>query len=338
MDPSRAPRLAELPALLLTTEQGLLAASDLCQELAAACRETRLAGCAAAASGDEQGTPPARDGSEGSLGAATESDPWALTPQLATGLRHIASELEGQAEVLTAAVGEAPSDPATPEASAGRVRAAEAERARLARDLHDGPAQYFANAVFETEYLQKLLTRDPAAVAEGLVRLRQALQQGIKEVWQCLFDLRLPSVEELGLVALLQGYLPEYERQYGVTVVAALPDHEPPLGADQAIAGFRILQEALTNARKHSGAEQVRVKIRRQRNEVVLEVEDTGHGFTLEQSPAGHYGLAGMEERARLVGGKLEIHGRPGKGARIVVRLPARAAEAPAARALSAES
>jgi signal transduction histidine kinase len=328
MDPVRAPQRPELPALLLATEQDLLAAADLCQELAAVCREARHASRSPDAAEREPSVPP--NGDDGRALGELDSDPGTFAPRLVAGLRRIASELGGQADVLAAAVGEAPPEPQTPQPSAGRLRAAEAERARLARDLHDGPAQYFANAVFETEYLQKLLERDPAAVREGLVRLRQALQQGVKEVRQCLFDLRLPSVESLGLVALLQGYLPEYERQYGVTVVATLPHDEPRVSGDQAIAVFRILQEALTNARKHSGAEQVRVRLRQQRDEVVMEVEDTGRGFSLEQAPAGHYGLVGMQERARLVGGRLEIHGRPGKGARVVVRLPASTVMAPA--------
>jgi two-component system sensor histidine kinase DegS len=239
---------------------------------------------------------------------------------LAAELRDLATWLLGQADALSAAAGDRASGEGRP--AAPRLRAVEAERARLARDLHDGPAQYFANAVFETEYLQKLLTREPAAVGEGLVRLRQALQQGVQEIRQCLFDLRLPATQAPGVVAMLEGYLPEYERQYGIAVQATLPADELPLSGDQAIAIFRVMQEALTNARKHSGAEQVQVKLQRRGGEVVLQVEDNGRGFAPENTPPGHYGLVGMRERAQLIGGRLEVHGRPGKGTRVVLRVP----------------
>jgi two-component system, NarL family, sensor histidine kinase DegS len=302
---------ADLSAILRATEQQLLAGCERCRALAAA-----HTGSAVVKAGANGGT---ADHYAAGRSAAADGAPEQVH-QLAAELRDLATRLLGQADALSAAVG----DPSSGEggATAPRLQASEAERARLARDLHDGPAQYFANAIFETEYLHKLLTRDPAAVGEGLGRLRQALQQGVQEIRQCLFDLRLPATEDPGVVAMLGGYLPEYERQYGIAAQASLPDDELPLSADQAIAIFRVMQEALTNARKHSGAEQVQVKLQRRDGEVVLQVEDDGRGFAPEHTPPGHYGLVGMRERAQLVGGHLEIHGRPGKGTRVVLRVP----------------
>ena len=311
MSPAHGQVPADLPAILRATEQQLLAGRERCRALAMA-----HTGSAVAKAGTNSSTAsPQHIGLPAASNGALEQ-----VHQLAAELRDLATWLLGQADALSAAVG----DPSSGKvgATAPRLQASEAERARLARDLHDGPAQYFANAVFETEYLQKLLTRDPAAVGEGLVRLRQALQQGVQEIRQCLFDLRLPPTEPPGVVAMLEGYLPEYERQYGIAAQASLPDDELPLSADQAIAIFRVMQEALTNARKHSGAEQVQVKLQRRDGEVVLQVEDNGRGFAPENTPPGHYGLVGMRERAQLVGGHLEIHGRPGKGTRVVLRVP----------------
>jgi two-component system sensor histidine kinase DegS len=304
-------RLAELPTTLRTVEQQLLAGAELCCELAAVLPRPE----------------PVQPGG----GLARRGDPDVELPptvlpraaDLASRLRGLAATLAQQAEAVQAIVGDgAASDGQGPPTAALQVSASEAERARIARDLHDGPAQYFANAVFETEYLRKLLTRDPDAVADGLARMRESLQQGVKEIRQCLFDLRLPAVEELGLVALLHGYLPEYERQYGIGIEASLPDDELPLTPDQAVAVFRILQEALNNARKHASATEVRVKLRRRGGEVSLQVEDNGQGFTPGQAQPGHYGLTGMKERAQLLGGRLEVQGRPGKGARVVLHLP----------------
>jgi signal transduction histidine kinase len=303
--------LAQLPPVLRSAEQQLLAGAELCRALAAVLGRPALV--------------PPGGRPEHHVGLAAAPPPRAelgRAHELAARLRELGAALVQQADAVQAGAGEGPAEGPSSVAIGSPLSASEAERARIARDLHDGPAQYFANAVFETEYLRKLLTRDPDAVAEGLARLRESLQQGVREIRQCLFDLRLPAVEELGLVALLHGYLPEYERQYGMSIEASLPEDELPLLGDQAVALFRILQEALNNARKHAGASQVRVKLRRRGDEVVLQVDDNGQGFTPGQARPGHYGLVGMHERAQLLGGRLEVHGRPGKGARVALHVP----------------
>lgn len=299
-----------LPAALRTTEQQLLAGAEMCRELAAALGRPAL-------------VPPGGRAAHGASEAAEQPpDSLRRAHELAGRLRGLAAALAQQADAVQATVGEGRADGQSGTSLGLPISALEAERARIARDLHDGPAQYFANAVFEAEYLRKLLTRDPDAVADGLARMRESLQQGVREIRQCLFDLRLPAVEELGLVALLRGYLPEYERQYGLAVEVLLPDDEVPLLGDQAVAVFRILQESLNNARRHAGASRLRVKLHRRGDEVVLQVEDDGQGFTPGQARPGHYGLTGMQERAQLVGGRLDVQGRPGKGARVVLHVP----------------
>ena len=303
--------LAELPTLLRSAEQQLASWSRLCHELAEASGRSTPAQVA---------TPRVPD----SVPPPASGEVVDQVQALASQVHELATNLARQADALRAAVGSTTRDGHDLSPEHLRLRASEAERARLARDLHDGPAQHFANAVFETYYLQRLLARDPAAAAQGLAQLRDSLQQGVAEIRRCLFDLRLPAVEEVGLVALLRSYLPDYEGQFGVAVEAILPDEEPPVSADQSIAIFRILQEALTNARKHSGAQQIRVALQHQDNELNLIVEDDGRGFTRDRLPAGRYGLLGMQERAQLAHGRLEVDSRPGHGARIVLHVPLR--------------
>ena len=309
MNSTDSARLPQLPTALRTTEQQLLAGAELCRELAAA-----LALPTPVPWGG--GLRPREDAEARPSRAAVQR-----ASEMVARLRGLAASVAQQADAVQAVFGEGALDGQGMALLAPHLSASEAERARIARDLHDGPAQYFANAVFETEYLRKLLTRDPSAVADGLARMRESLQQGVREIRQCLFDLRLPAVEEIGLVALLHGYLPEYERQYGVSIDASLPEDELPLTPDQAVAIFRILQEALNNTRKHAGASQIGVKLRRRAEEVSLHVEDNGQGFTPGHTRPGHYGLIGMRERAQLLGGRLEVQGRPGKGARVVLHL-----------------
>ena len=109
-----------------------------------------------------------------------------------------------------------------------------------------------------------------------------------------------------------------------MTLEATLPDDEPRLSADEAITVVRVLQEALTNVRKHAEARRIQVGLRCGRGEVTLVVEDDGRGFSPGAAGAGHYGLLGMRERALLRGGRLEIDSRPGMGTRVVLHLPVR--------------
>src|SRR5438067_2660444 len=191
--------LALLPATLRSTEQQLLAAAVLCREAAIAAGRPALVSAA--------GRPARRAAADSTQPPADELP---RAPELAARLRGLGAALTQQAEALQSSADGIPAERVGGPAVPLEMSASEAERARIARDLHDGPAQYFANAVFEIEYLRKLLMRDPGAVGDGLARLRESLQQGVKEIRQCLFELRLPAAEEVGLVALLHGYLPEY--------------------------------------------------------------------------------------------------------------------------------
>jgi signal transduction histidine kinase len=303
---------ASLSARLAATEEQLRACQWLCQRLREESEEPALASARVETAKADPGSAMAATALGGSALSAGE---------LAARLRRLAAGLEREAQALQGADRQvAAADGDTEEHL--QLHAIEAERARLARELHDGPAQYFANAVFQTEYLERLLAHDPPAVASGLALLRDGLRHGVAEIRRCIFDLRLPAIDELGLIAWMTGYLADYERQFGVVVEASLPSEDPRLTSEQTVTVFRVLQEALTNARKHAQARHIRVVLRCRRQELILLVEDDGQGFDPSVHRPGQYGLLGMRERAQLVGGRLEIAGRPGQGARIVLHLP----------------
>lgn len=314
MERADVDNVAELPDLLRATEQQLLTYSRLCHQLWL--ESGRLSLAEVGPHRTPAPAAPAETAANGNLAVALQ--------ELANQVQQLASSLAWQAAALGATIDASVLNRRDPSREHTVLRAYEAERARVARDLHDGPAQYFANAVFEAEYLERVLSRDPEALAAGLMRLRSGLQHGVDEIRRCLFDLRLPQVEQIGVVALVRGYLAEYERQFGVAVSARLPTEELPVSADQAIAIFRILQEALSNTRKHAGAQHIRVMIGRRDSDLTLLVEDDGCGFAEDQREAGKYGLIGMHERAQLIGGHLEIKGRLGEGARVQLRVPLR--------------
>ncbi len=306
---------APLIAQLAATEDQLRTCEWLCQQL----REESERRAPTAVRADGTAADPGRRAP-----AVGPSPAAADVHELVAQLHRLADCLEREAGRLTDPTGQCAGSDGTAVSDRLQLRAIEAERARLARELHDGPAQYFANAVFQTEYLERLLVHDPAAVASGLALLRDGLRHGVAEIRRCIFDLRLPAIDELGLVAWMTGYLADYERQFGVIVEASLPSEEPRLNGDQTVTVFRVLQEALTNARKHAAARHIRVVLRCRRQELLLLVEDDGRGFDPDVPQPGQYGLLGMRERAQLVGGRLEVAGRPGQGARIVLHLPLR--------------
>jgi two-component system sensor histidine kinase DegS len=201
----------------------------------------------------------------------------------------------------------------------------EEERQRLAREIHDGPAQVLANAIFELEFCQRLLEKDPKRLESELVRLKDDIREGLSEVRHCIFDLRPGPLAELGLVATLRRYAEGYQSRFGIAVELDLDDDVQRLSAAKEMAVFRVVQEALQNSRKHSGATRVLVSLRREGDAVVACVEDNGQGFEVETVPTGtarHFGLQSMHERAQLIRADLQIESQLGKGTRVTLRAP----------------
>ena len=204
------------------------------------------------------------------------------------------------------------------------MQAQEEERERLAREIHDGPAQALANAVFELEFCERLLEKDPAKLRQELVRLKADIRQGLADVRHFIFGLRPAVLSELGLAATLRRYAEDFEARCGIAVT--LETAEPlRLSGPQEVAIFRVVQEALQNTRKHSNASAVAVRLCAAAEKLVITIEDNGEGFDLGQAGErriGHFGLRGMQERARLIGAELEVTSQPGRGTRVALIVP----------------
>ena len=205
------------------------------------------------------------------------------------------------------------------------LRSYEQERLRLAREIHDGPAQILANAIFELEYFERLLDRDPASVASHLAQLKSDIREGLTEVRRFIFDLRPPALAEMGLFVALRRYLDDFERRFGVAVQSELPEMKARLAPSKEMALFRIAQEALRNIQKHAHASKVVVTGAVEDTCVRLTVEDDGRGFDLGEVASRHsrrYGLISMRERAGLIQAQLHITSTPGGGTRVSVVVP----------------
>lgn len=200
----------------------------------------------------------------------------------------------------------------------------EMERQRLAREVHDGPAQVLANAIFELEYCELLLSKDPEGLADELAKLKRDVREGLGEVRNFIFDLRPAPRAEIGLRAMLREYADNYQSRFAIRVVAELDDvGRHPAGQETAI--YRIVQEALQNVKKHSHATEVKMKLRCHANSLQVSVEDNGIGFDVTEQlseQVEHFGLTSMRERSQLIGGELEIDSAPGKGTRVELTVP----------------
>jgi two-component system sensor histidine kinase DegS len=201
----------------------------------------------------------------------------------------------------------------------------EEERQRLAREIHDGPAQTLANAIFQMEFCLRLLEKDPSRLPGELARLKEDLREGLADTRYFIFDLRPGPLADLGLPMTIQRYLNNYQSRFNIAVSTDLEDDLPRLTAAKELAVFRVIQEALQNTRKHSGASQATVALRREGDTLVTSVTDNGRGFEMGTVGDGgnrHFGLLSMRERAQLVQGDLQITSQPGKGTRMTLRMP----------------
>jgi two-component system sensor histidine kinase DegS len=210
-----------------------------------------------------------------------------------------------------------------PRSSALEVyQAVEAERLRIARDLHDGPAQVLSNLVLEAEILERLLRRDPALLANELQEFKNSVRNAVTDMRRFMFELRPVSLDDLGLIATMRRLTSEYQNRTGIVCRFNVTGEERRLPAEIEEALYWIIQEALTNVQRHSKARLVEVNVDIQPAAVGLRVVDDGTGF----DPRAYHkaggrrklGVLGMKERAAAVGGMLEVRSQPKQGTEVV--------------------
>jgi two-component system sensor histidine kinase DegS len=200
-----------------------------------------------------------------------------------------------------------------------QFKAQEYERKLTAYELHDGIAQYAAAAIMHLESYRRLLTHESQAAELELVD--NLLRKTLEECRRMINELRPPILDEYGPAAAIEHLVQEQssdEPRCKFEHPAAFERLSPVL----EVAIFRIAQEALTNAKKHSGSPQVEIALDRQGDHVLLNVRDWGTGFSATSDSGRGLGLRGMRERVHLLGGTLRIDSKAGEGTCVSVDLP----------------
>ncbi len=237
----------------------------------------------------------------------------ALGHQIGAALQH--AELYAELEARSAELARA---------SASLLRAAEAERGRIARELHDETGQVLTAIKLELAELERSLAAAGAST-DAIARVTDLAGRALESIRATARGLRPAVLDDLGFLPAMRALAEDFAGRTGVAVdLREAPLPRPP-APEVEVAAYRVLQEALTNVARHAQASHVEVRIASADGELRLAVEDDGRGFDAgpaARAAAGHAGLAGMRERVVGAGGRLSVTSEPGRGVRLEARLP----------------
>ena len=203
------------------------------------------------------------------------------------------------------------------------IKLIEEERRRIARDLHDGPAQALTNISMRLDVIRRLLTTDPEMAMQEMTRTNSRVVAAVNDIRRLIYDLRPIAIDEVGLISATTELCRRFEKDWHIAVtVQSAEDVKPDFAPAKQVALYRLLQELLNNVKKHAEAKQVRVAFARDGVKIQITVEDDGKGFDPTSIPAGHFGIAGMRERVDYLNGTLDIQSELGHGSLFVISVP----------------
>lgn len=204
----------------------------------------------------------------------------------------------------------------------------EEARHKLARDLHDGPAQSIGAIAMRVNFARRLVTRDPKSASDELFKIEELARRTSKEIRQMLFTLRPLVLESEGLLAALKDLSRKFEEMHRQKVIIDVdPRAESALEVGKQGVVFFLVEEAVNNARKHAKAEHIWVRLQKGGDMARLEIEDNGVGFDVaavqdNYEQRGSLGMINLYERTEMVNGTLKIDSAPGQGTKITVDIP----------------
>lgn len=207
------------------------------------------------------------------------------------------------------------------------IQAQEEERKRIARDIHDGPAQSLANLVIKAEVCEKLLDIDKERTKGELRELKRCIRESIKDIRKIIYNLRPTAIDDLGLIPSLQRYIENFENDTDIPVDFTILSQVDLKDSIKSLSIFRIIQEALNNIGKHANATTAKINIEMNRKNIFIDIIDDGIGFDLQKVNSqyredGGLGLLNIEERVKLLNGDIVIKSKINKGTLIKVDIP----------------
>ena len=220
------------------------------------------------------------------------------------------------------------------------IKATEEERYRISREIHDGPAQDLANVLFTTTITERLMDKDMDEAKKTLVEMREEIRKCLTGVRQIIFDMRPMALDDLGLPQAVEQLIHLFGERGKLRGTFSLEGAHYSLPKHVEIAIFRIVQEALNNVINHAKTDKVRVRMHYTDQALTVLIADDGVGFdasciseeqedaddaldmeTQRQRRGRHFGVIGMEERAKIIGAALQILSEPGKGTKVHLRI-----------------
>ncbi len=208
------------------------------------------------------------------------------------------------------------------------IEAQEDERARVSREIHDGPAQMLANVLLRSELIEKIYMQQGVNQAhQELKDLRKMVREALAEVRRIIYDLRPMALDDLGLTPTLEKYVRTLAQSTGIHIDMKVLGNERRLPSKMEVAVYRLVQESVQNACKHANPTEIQVKVEFKDTLSIL-VRDNGRGFDTSQEREHSFGIVGMKERIEILEGNMMIDSKEGKGTLILIQIPINKQEA----------
>lgn len=208
------------------------------------------------------------------------------------------------------------------------LKTVEAERQRIARDLHDSTTQNLTALVHKTELCTKLLDKDPVRCNLELFTISKSLRSIIEDMRRLIYDLRPMSFDDIGFDVTVERTIEKFNRFNNINCNYHIEGEIYPIDSVVQITLLRVIQEACNNAVKHADASKLDVNLSYQNTCLMLTISDNGKGFDMNsiqnvsRDDNSGFGLSMMKERVYLLSGKISIESRPGNGCTIIVTIP----------------
>ncbi|WP_053218566.1 sensor histidine kinase [Virgibacillus senegalensis] len=203
------------------------------------------------------------------------------------------------------------------------IEAQEEERRRLSREMHDGPAQMLANILLRSELVDRTFReRSVEEAVQEMKSMRKMVHTSLSEVRRIIYDLRPMALDDLGLVPTMKKYLTNTEEYNRIKIEFTPLGEQRRLDTKYEVALFRLMQESVQNAVKHSEATLIQVKMEIMQDKVGLVIKDNGKGFEMSDRREKSFGIIGMKERVEMLDGEIDIYSKINEGTSVIINVP----------------